>query len=121
MKVDIDIQCKKNENSTEFSSLLIFESAPIQVTTQMQITDKFKLAFEVAPFSVQFDHVKDSKVGHVGTKFIDFISKEFSAVIYKSLNLAGKVGIPLQPIFDLPGLKFIDARDTRISTKDGYI
>lgn len=67
----------------------------------MQITDKFKLTFEVAPFAVQFDHVKDSKVGKVGTKFLNFISKQFSAVVYKSLNMAGKVGIPLQLIFDI--------------------
>jgi len=86
----------------------------------MKITDKFKMTFDFAPFVIQFDTVNDSKIGNVDTHVLNFISKEVSAIIYKSIHLAGRIGFNLQLIFDILHLKFINAHDTQIELKDGY-
>lgn len=121
MKIDVDVQCKKHENSTEFSQVFTLQSAPINITTTMEITKDFKLTFDVAPVDIKFEDVVDSNVGEVKVGMLNYISEAMSKIINQTIDVVGKHGFPLQWIFDLLHLKFIDAHDTMIETKhDGY-
>ena len=114
MRVAVDIQCKKHANSTEFSQVFTLESNPVNLTSTLNITEDFKLVFEVDDFAITFDNVTDSNVGNITVGVLNTISKGLSKTMVSFIDALGKKGLPLQPIFNLLHLKWLDAHDTRI-------
>jgi len=86
----------------------------------MNITSDFRLTFDVDDFAIAFSNVTHSNVGNITVGVLNLITKTMSTAVVSMLDKLGAKGIPLQSILDYLHLKWLDLRDTKIETLDGY-
>lgn len=93
----------------------------MNITTEARIADNFTLTFDMPGLNITFQNISNSSVGTVGNRALNFIAEGINEGIKEAADTLGKKGIPLQPMLNLLGMKWLDARDTQIFARDGYL